>query len=297
MEIGIALPTMAPGYGHATTVDWARGIDAGPFSSVSTGERISFDNQDWTAALAAAAAVTQRVRVIANVVVLPLHPTVEVAKQAVALDQLSNGRFTLGVGVGGREHDYRCLGAPFARRHARLDEQVAELRRLWAGEPPFEGADPVGPPPVQAGGPPLLAGSLGPKSMARAARWADGVTGFSVAGVADEMAATFRLAERAWADAGRDHAPRKVNGCFYLLGEDDEAARDELRRFAARYLGVFGREFAEAMAAETRVWNAAELHRLLDDAEAAGCDELILVPGTVDTDCLDRTAAALASRS
>lgn len=297
MEIGIALPTMAPGYGPATTVDWARGIDAGPFSSVSTGERISFDNQDWTAALAAAAAVTQRVRVIANVVVLPLHPTVEVAKQAVALDQLSNGRFTLGVGVGGREHDYRCLGAPFARRHARLDEQVAELRRLWAGEPPFEGADPVGPPPVQAGGPPLLAGSLGPKSMARAARWADGVTGFSVAGVADEMAATFRLAEQAWADAGRDHAPRKVNGCFYLLGEDDEAARDELRRFAARYLGVFGREFAEAMAAETRVWNAAELHRLLDDAEAAGCDELILVPGTVDTDCLDRTAAALASRS
>ena len=143
----------------------------------------------------------------------------------------------------------------------------------------------------------MLAGSLGPKSMARAARWADGVTGFSVAGVADEMANTFRLADQAWTDAGRDEAPRKVNGCFYLLGEDDEAARDQLRRFAARYLGVFGREFAEAMAAETRVWNAAALHQLLDEAEATGCDELILVPGTVDTDCLDRTAAALASRS
>jgi len=296
VEIGIALPTMAPGYGPTTTVDWARGIDAGPFSSVSTGERISFDNQDWTAALAAAAAVTERVRVIANVVVLPLHPAAEVAKQAVSLDQVSNGRFTLGVGVGGREHDYRSLGATFARRHARLDEQVAELRRLWAGEPPFEGADPVGPPPVQVGGPPLLAGSLGPKSMARAARWADGVTGFSVAGVADEMAGTFRLAEQAWTDAGREVAPRKVNGCFYLLGPDDETARDQLRRFAARYLGVFGREFAEAMAAETRIWSEAALHRLLDEAEAAGCDELILVPGTVDLDCLDRTAAAVAGR-
>ena len=296
MEIGIALPTMAPGYGPTTTVDWARGIDAGPFSSVSTGERISFDNQDWTAALAAAAAVTERVRVIANVVVLPLHPAAEVAKQAVSLDQVSNGRFTLGVGVGGREHDYRSLGATFARRHARLDEQVAELRRLWAGEPPFEGADPVGPPPVQVGGPPLLAGSLGPKSMARAARWADGVTGFSVAGVADEMAGTFRLAEQAWTDAGREVAPRKVNGCFYLLGPDDETARDQLRRFAARFLGVFGREFAEAMAAETRIWSEAALHRLLDEAEAAGCDELILVPGTVDLDCLDRTAAAVAGR-
>ena len=105
MDIGIALPTMAPGYGPTTTVDWARGIDAGPFSSVSTGERISFDNQDWTVALAAAAAVTERVRVIANVVVLPLHPAAEVAKQAVALDQVSNGRFTLGVGVGGRDFE------------------------------------------------------------------------------------------------------------------------------------------------------------------------------------------------
>ncbi|MCB1016317.1 MAG: LLM class flavin-dependent oxidoreductase [Acidimicrobiales bacterium] len=296
MEIGIALPTMAPGYGPATTVDWARGADEGPFSSISTGERISFDNQDWVGALAAAAAVTERVRVMANVVVLPLHPTAEVAKQVATLDQLSGGRFTLGVGVGGREHDYRSLGAPFARRHARLDEQVAELRRLWAGEPPFDGADPVGPPPLQPGGPPLLAGALGPKALARAARWADGVTGFSVAGAADEMATTFRLAEQAWHDAGRSTAPRKVNGCFYLLGEDDAAARDELRRFAARYLGVFGREFAEAMAAETRVWSVGALHGLLDGAEEAGCDEVVLVPGTVDRACLDRTVAALADR-
>src|SRR5690606_32211764 len=99
MEIGIALPTMAPGYGPTTTVDWARAVDAGPFSSISTGERISFDNPDWVVALAAAAAVTERVRVIANVVVLPLHPVAEVAKQVATLDQQSQGRVTLGVGV------------------------------------------------------------------------------------------------------------------------------------------------------------------------------------------------------
>lgn len=296
MEIGISLPTMAVGYGPTTTVDWARAVDAGPFSSISTGERVSFDNPDWVSSLAAASAVTVRVRVIANVVVLPLHSAALVAKQVATLDVLANGRFTLGVGVGGREHDYRSLGVPFSRRHARLDEQVAELRRLWAGEPPFDGADPIGPTPIQAGGPPLLAGSLGPKSMARAARWADGVTGFSVAGVADEMAGTFRLAEQAWHDAGRTEAPRRVNGCFYLLGDDDEAARGQLRAFAARYLAIFGSEFAEAMAAETRVSNVAALDRLLNEAEAAGCDELILVPGTVDLDCLARTVDALGAR-
>lgn len=297
MEIGVALPTMARDYTRRTTITWAQGIDAGPFSSVSCGERISFHNQEMLVTNAAAAALTERVRVFVNVAVGPLHSAAILAKQLATLDVLCDGRLTVGLGVGGREHDYRSAGSPYERLHQRLDDLVAELRRLWAGHPPFDGADPIGPTPVQHGGPELLAAAMGPKSLARAARWADGVTGFSVAGVADEMAATFRLAERAWADAGRDHAPRKVNGCFYLLGEDDEAARDELRRFAARYLGVFGREFAEAMAAETRVWNAAELHRLLDDAEAAGCDELILVPGTVDTDCLDRTAAALASRS
>lgn len=296
MDIGISLPTMAAGYGPTTTVDWARAVDAGPFSSISTGERISFDNPDWVSSLAAAAAVTERVRVMANVVVLPLHAAALVAKQVATLDVLSAGRFTLGVGVGGRGHDYRSLGAPYTYRHARLDEQVAELRRLWAGAPPFEGADPIGPAPVQAGGPPILAGSLGPKSMARAARWADGVTGFSVAGVADEMAGTFRLAEQAWQDAGRAEAPRKVSGCFYLLGDDDQVARDGLRAFTARYLGVFGRDFAEAMAAETRVWSVDALHALLEGAEAAGCDELVLVPGTVDLDCLHRTVAALAAR-
>lgn len=66
---------------------------------------------------------------------------------------------------------------------------MAELRRLWAGEPPFDGADPVEPLPVQAGGPPLWSGSLGPKGMARAARWAEGVTGFSIGGRAEVVAA------------------------------------------------------------------------------------------------------------
>jgi alkanesulfonate monooxygenase SsuD/methylene tetrahydromethanopterin reductase-like flavin-dependent oxidoreductase (luciferase family) len=296
MEVGISLPTMAVGYGPTTTADWAQAVDAGPYSSVSTGERISFDNPDWVVALAAAAAVTQRVRIIANVVVLPLHHPALIAKQAATLDVHANGRLTLGVGVGGRGHDFRSLDAPYERRHQRLDDQVAELRRLWAGEPPFDGADPIGPTPVQPGGPPLLAGALGPKAMARAARWADGVTGFSVGGVADEMAATFRLAEQAWSDAGRSDPPRKVSGCFYLLADDDDRAGADLRAFTARYLAVFGQEFAEAMAADTRIHSPSALAALLDQAADAGADEIVLVPATTDLDCLHRTTEVVAPR-
>ena len=77
--------------------------------------------------------MTDRVRIEATVSITPMHSAVSVAKQAATIDVLSGGRFVLGVGVGGRDEDYRALDASFARRHARLDEQVATIRRVWAG--------------------------------------------------------------------------------------------------------------------------------------------------------------------
>lgn len=293
MDVGVSLPTMAEGYGPGTTVEWARRIDAGPFSSVSAGERITFTNPELATTLAAAAAVTRRVEVVANVWVLPLHAPALVAKQAATIDQISEGRFTLGVGVGGRGHDYRALDATYDHRHQRLDDAVAEVRRLWAGEPPFPGADPVEPAPVRPGGPPVLAAAIGPKAMARAARWADGVTGFSVAGKGDEMARTNRMADEAWAAAGKG-TPRKISGCFCVAGVDGGVAR--LRAFAERYLAIFGPALASALASECWVASEDDLRRVLDDAEAAGCDELVLVPGTVELACLDAFAAVVADR-
>src|SRR5207302_8638331 len=134
-----------------------------------------FTRHALTVQIAAAAALTGRVRLSTTLIVLPAHDAVQVAKDMASVDQLSNGRLTVGVGVGGREHDYRAIGGDFTRRWQRMDEQVAEMRRIWAQEPPFEGADPVGPPPVQPGGPPIAAGVMGPKAMARAAKWAIGV--------------------------------------------------------------------------------------------------------------------------
>jgi alkanesulfonate monooxygenase SsuD/methylene tetrahydromethanopterin reductase-like flavin-dependent oxidoreductase (luciferase family) len=131
---------------------------------------------------------------------------IHVAKQAATIDVLSGGRFVLGVGVGGREEDYRAMGASFARRHPTLDEQVAIMRRVWRGDAPVEGVSAVGPAPVQVGGPPVLAAAMGPKSMARAARWADGVAGFDIPADADGIGKGFRRFEAAWAEAGREVA-------------------------------------------------------------------------------------------
>ncbi|MGW0182736.1 LLM class flavin-dependent oxidoreductase [Nocardia sp. NPDC003345] len=293
MDIGIALPTMCRDYDRAATVEWCRLADAGPVSSVSCGERMTFHNAEMWTTLAAAAALTERVRIFANLSVLPAHPVALVAKQAATIDVLSEGRFTLGVGVGGRGTDYRSLGAASERRHERVDHAVAELRSLWAGEPPFDGTDPVGPPCVQAGGPPVLAGALGPKSLARAARWADGVVSFSVAGSPAEIAWSAEAARRAWADAGRG-APRLVSGCFYTLGVAEPDA--VLREFTAEYLGFLGSANAAAAAAAMKTFEADALHRVLDAAEAAGLDEFILVPGSPGVPVLERTLELIGSR-
>jgi alkanesulfonate monooxygenase SsuD/methylene tetrahydromethanopterin reductase-like flavin-dependent oxidoreductase (luciferase family) len=286
MEIGISLPTMARGYSRASTVEWARIADQGPFSSISCGERMTFHNPEPWITLAAAAAVTERVRILMNLSVLPAHPPALVAKQVATLDVLSEGRVTLAVGVGGREHDYRALDASFQGRHQRLDDHVAMLRSLWRGDPLFEGADPVGPPCVQAGGPPVLAGAMGPKALSRAARWADGVIGFSVGGVPQEMQDAASAARGAWADAGRE-SPRLVSGCFYALGVPEPA--DALRSFTAEYLAFAGPSFAEQFAATLTAYDADAVNRALDGAEKAGLDEFVLVPASPDLALLEAT--------
>ncbi len=148
MHLSMTLPTMLP-HSRAQTLAWCREVDEGPWYGFAVPERITYTSHDWTVDLAAVAALTERVRLYTTIVILPAHDEVAVAKQLASIDVLSDGRLTVGVGVGGREHDYRAIGGSFERRWQRMDEQVARMRRIWAGEPPFEGADPVGPRPVQ----------------------------------------------------------------------------------------------------------------------------------------------------
>jgi alkanesulfonate monooxygenase SsuD/methylene tetrahydromethanopterin reductase-like flavin-dependent oxidoreductase (luciferase family) len=165
-----------------------------------------------------------------TIIILPAHDPVLVAKQMASVDVLCGGRLTVGVGVGGREDDYRAMSAPFDHRWQRMDDHVATMRRIWAGEPPFGGADPVGPPPVQPGGPSIVAGVLGPKAIARAARWADGVDGaWTLDGDVDAMASAFTAINSAWRDAGRDEPPHLSADEFFLV--PTTADPEELNRF------------------------------------------------------------------
>jgi alkanesulfonate monooxygenase SsuD/methylene tetrahydromethanopterin reductase-like flavin-dependent oxidoreductase (luciferase family) len=87
-----------------------------------------------TRGVAAAAAITTRVRIVPTLYLLPVHSAIKVAKHAATFHLISGGRITITVGVGGHVHDYRCMEKELVRRYARMDEQVAQIRSIWAGE-------------------------------------------------------------------------------------------------------------------------------------------------------------------
>jgi alkanesulfonate monooxygenase SsuD/methylene tetrahydromethanopterin reductase-like flavin-dependent oxidoreductase (luciferase family) len=287
----MTLPTMLP-HGRDEFLAWCRGIDEGPWSSLAVPERVTFTSHSLTAQLAGAAALTERVRLWTTLIVLPAHNEVQVAKDMASVDRMAGGRLTLGVGVGGREQDFRAIGGDFSHRWQRMDEQVARMRRIWAQEPPFDGSDPVGPPPVQAGGPPFVAGVVGPKAIARAARWAVGVDDPSAIIAVD---ATALEAQRlkvvdAWKEAGRSEAPHFSSSLWFALGSD---SKERLAGYIYRYMKIFDDSFARQLADAAPVHTPAALRGALDAARQAGCDEFFLVPTTTDPAELDRARDAL----
>ena len=289
----MTLPTMVADLDGENVLGWCRDIDAGPWSTLAVGERIAYPNQEMTAMMAAAAAITRRVRLATSVVVLPMHPAIAMAKWAATVDVLSGGRLTLGVGVGGRQEDYDATEAPASRRHQRLDEQVAAMQQVWAGGRPKAEINPVGPTPVQAGGPPLWSGAFGPKAMTRAAVWAEGIVGFQTDPLAAEAANPIAVALSKWEQAGRTDRPRMITTFWYGLGPDGEA---RVRDYALRYLIVLGPDTAEALAAKVTATSADAVRAALDHLQEAGYDEVLLVPTTGDRRELDATAELVAAR-
>lgn len=292
MKISICLPYAKPEYSRATTLDWCRLADQGPFESLGCGERIVSHTQDMRVVLSAAAALTERLKIVPSLYILPMHSAVRVAKELATMDVLSNGRMIATVGVGGREQDYRAVGASFERRLTRLDEGVATMKRTWAGEPPFEGSDPVGPKPVQEGGLPVWSGAMNPQAIARSSKWADGLYGFTMNGDPDPVRQQFQLALEAWQKERRPR-PYLATGFWCCLAEDADA---RLKKYVYDYLKIAGDEIGKMIADTMYTSNEDAVRRALDGIEAEGCDECFLVPATAELVEVERLAEIAAKR-
>jgi alkanesulfonate monooxygenase SsuD/methylene tetrahydromethanopterin reductase-like flavin-dependent oxidoreductase (luciferase family) len=280
MDVGIGLPNAVRGVDRAGTVDWAQRAEAAGFSSLGTIDRIVYDNYESLIALAAAAAVTERIRLTTDIMIAPLRRnTALLAKQAATLDHLSGGRLELGLAPGGRQDDYEISGVDFHRRGRILDAQLDELQRLWRGE------GGVGP-PTPDGRPGLLIGGTSPAAYRRAARYADGWT--SGGGGPDAFAQGREQALAAWREAGRDGEPRTLALNYFVLGDDaDEVARANLGHYYA-----FAGEYAGAIA-DSAVRTPDAVRDIVAAYEQAGADELILFPASHDPTQVDLLADAL----
>src|SRR5207247_2814282 len=105
------------------------GAEEAEFSGLATIDRVAYPSYESLIALAAAAAVTERIGLVTNVLLEPTRNPVLLAKEAASVDQLSGGRLVLGLGVGSRKDDYEPTGQRFEDRGRRCDDALDLMPR------------------------------------------------------------------------------------------------------------------------------------------------------------------------
>ena len=202
-----------------------------------------------------AAAVTSSIRLATGISLLPERHPLTFAKEVATLDLLSDGRVTLGIGIGWLREEFDALGVPWERRGPRTEEYVGVMRQVWADDDvTFDGEFvsfsrvSSNPKPV-AGRVPVHIGGHSEAAARRAGRIGDGL--FLAGG---DMAQLLEVARNTAADCGRDPAALEMSAVHLgLFGDDPAAAVQEAESWGVHRLMVpsvfYFRNTAEALAA------------------------------------------------
>lgn len=278
MELSIGLPNAVPGTTGDDITEFARRAEGRGFNSLGTIDRITYENYEPLVALAAAAAVTERIGLVTSVLLGPLRRNPgTLGKQTLSLNALSGGRFTLGIGLGGREDDYEAAGEPLETRGAVMDNLLEGLLKVWDDEA-------IGPNTHDRPG--LMIGGGVQASYDRAAKFGDGwLAGGSPPDQFKESADEVR---KAWADAGRDGEPRLACLAYFALGDTGE---EDAQRYLTDYYSWLGEETAGYIAGSAAK-DADTVKGYVSAFEEAGCDELIFFPCNSSPDQVDLLADA-----
>jgi alkanesulfonate monooxygenase SsuD/methylene tetrahydromethanopterin reductase-like flavin-dependent oxidoreductase (luciferase family) len=280
MNVGIGLPNAVRGVDREGIVDWAQRAERAGFASLGTIDRIAYPGYESLIALAASAAVTERIELVTDILIAPVRANAALlAKQAATIDSLSGGRLTLGLAVGGRADDFAASGVDFHRRGRIFQQQLKEMTAVWRGE---RG---VGPAPRRDGRPGLLIGGGADVAYQRAAEYADGWT--MGGGTPDMFKEAREKLKRAWATAGRDDRPRTMALFYFALGDDAERmASDNLGHYYA-FLGDYAQQIVASAATD-----AGTVKQYIAGFEAAGADDVICFPASPHVGQVDRLAEA-----
>jgi probable F420-dependent oxidoreductase len=310
MRIGIALPHYEHSFPTGQRLSWdslrdaARRVEALGFDSAWISDHFLLDltryggegevgSVEPFTALAALATVTERIRLGTLVACAPFrHPAI-MAKMATVIDQVSAGRFELGLGAGWYEREFAAFGYPFGsvgERFTVLEDSVAAVRALFGqGPTTFQGRtvhlrDAVNvPPPVQSGGPPIWVGGKGGDRLLRlVARHADG---WNVVWRVDaaEHAERVRRLHRICHEVGRDPATVRLSvGLYTLVGEDArdlQARYQQLQEWSPG--GVLDRVTLEDFADGTLTGPPDVCRARLEAFAEHGVEEVIVTPAAM----------------
>lgn len=242
-NIGLAWVNPAPLTKGENLINFAKKTEAMGAHSMWTIDRIAYDNLEPLTLLAAAAGVTQRIRLGTSVLLGNTRHPAHLAKIVATIDYISNGRFTLGLGFGSREPDYKAVEVPWEHRGTRAVEQVELMKRLWTEDNvTYKGRFfnvenlSLGPKPVQKPHPPLWTGGSAEIALKRAGTWADGFLSGSSA-IADFHVTWDKIASYA-AAAGRDARKiTKASLAFMAINDDKGKAIKAVEDYTTRYYG------------------------------------------------------------
>ncbi len=270
MRIGIGLPTSTPGGGRLL-LEWARQAELAGFSSLGTVDRIVYDCLDPLTALAAAAAVTTRIRLVTMILIAPLRPLSMLASGAGCLHEQSGGRLVLGAGIGARHDDYAAVEVDPRRRGIDLTRCLFELRRSWHAT-------------YGDHRPRLLAGGAGGQTMARMARFTDGYV--HGGGPPRAFAAAAARARTAWREMGRPGHPELWGQAYFALGGRERG--DQYLRDYYAFTGPYAERIVQGNLTSTQM-----IKELVRGYRDEGCDELVLFPTVSDLGQVSRLAEAV----
>jgi probable F420-dependent oxidoreductase len=249
VHIGVVFPQVEIGADPGAIRDYAQAVEAMGYTHILTFDHVLGANPDrpggWKGPytyrhsfhepfvlFGFLAAATRRVELVTGILILPQRQTALVAKQAAAVDVLSAGRLRLGVGVGWNAVEFEALGERFTNRGARIEEQIAVLRALWARDlvtiegqwhrVTDVGLNPLPPRPTI----PIWMGGESEPVVRRAARLADGWMphfrpGPEAQAIVDRLHGLIR-------EAGRDPAAFGIEGRMTLAQVPPEQRAAEL---------------------------------------------------------------------
>jgi len=283
MDIGIGLPNPVPGTPGRALVDWARRAEERGFAGLATIDRIAYPSYESLIALAAAAAATERIGLLTNVLLGPTRNPVLMAKEAASVDQVSGGRLVLGLGVGGRDDDFLATGQDFHSRGKSFDGDLELMHRAWKGELVAGARKPVTPKPTRGDRVPILIGGSSDRAIERTVKWG---IGWTVGGAPPEQGAPF--AERirsAWKEAGREGQPRIVGLTYFGLGD---GALEAATSYLGDYYGDMGKQIAQWIPKTPE-----DLKSTVKKFADFGFDQLYLDPVSSDLRQVDLAADAV----